>query len=136
MPHICDCLLVYLELQRDPVSSRASLGPTAAFGGQADSLCSIGVLSRLTPSRHSLPAPGGAEGACDPFADHHQNFEVLIRRRGRFGRARSRRSKDVAQSARVWLTELVGRGNSEAIASRSLFAFDLQLGAFQYRDGA
>jgi hypothetical protein len=31
----------------------------------------------------------------------------------------------VAQSARVCITELVGRGNSEAIASRSLFAVDL-----------
>jgi len=33
--------------------------------------------------------------------------------------------KDVAQSARVCLIELVGRGNSEAITSRSLFAVDL-----------
>jgi hypothetical protein len=35
------------------------------------------------------------------------------------------RQKDVAQSARVCLIELVGRGNSEAITSRSLFAVDL-----------
>jgi hypothetical protein len=39
--------------------------------------------------------------------------------------ARVAQRKDVAQSARVCLTELVGRGNSEAIASRSLFAVDL-----------
>jgi hypothetical protein len=39
--------------------------------------------------------------------------------------ARVARRKDVAQSARVCLTELVGRGNSEAITSRSLFAVDL-----------
>jgi hypothetical protein len=39
--------------------------------------------------------------------------------------ARVAQRKDVAQSARVWLTELVGRGNSEAITSRSLFAVDL-----------
>ncbi len=50
------------------------------------------------------------------------------RHRGQFARARSRRSrgvKDVAQSARVCLMELVGRGNSETIASRSLFAVGL-----------
>ncbi|WP_253708841.1 hypothetical protein [Bradyrhizobium sp. WD16] len=34
-------------------------------------------------------------------------------------------AKDVAQSARVWLIELAGRGNSEAIASCSLFVVDL-----------
>jgi hypothetical protein len=38
---------------------------------------------------------------------------------------RSRGAKDVAQSARVCITEFVGRGNSEAIASRSLFVVDL-----------
>jgi hypothetical protein len=50
--------------------------------------------------------------------------------------AESARVKNVAQSTRVWLIEFLGRGNSEAIASRSLFAFDVELGAFQYRDGA
>ena len=44
--------------------------------------------------------------------------------------------KGVAQSERVCLTELVGRGNSEAIASRSLFAVGLLLGAFQIETGA
>jgi hypothetical protein len=48
----------------------------------------------------------------------------------------ARDEKDVAQSTRVCLIEPLGRGNSEAIASRSLFAVDLVPGAFQYRDGA
>jgi hypothetical protein len=39
--------------------------------------------------------------------------------------ARVAQRKGVAQSLRVWLNELAGRGNSEAIASRSLFAVDL-----------
>jgi hypothetical protein len=42
------------------------------------------------------------------------------------------RAKTVAHSTRVCLIEPLGRGNSEAIASRSLFAVDLELGAFQY----
>jgi len=53
--------------------------------------------------------------------------------------ARSRRSweanKIVAQSTRVCLIEPQGRGNSEAIASRSLFAVGLELGAFHIETG-
>ena len=45
--------------------------------------------------------------------------------RSALGSRRSRGAKDVAQSARVCLTESWGRGNSEAIASRSLFVVDL-----------
>lgn len=52
------------------------------------------------------------------------------------GRGDREEQKNVAQSTRVCLIEPVGRGNSEAIASRSLFAVDLGPGAFQYRDGA
>ena len=39
--------------------------------------------------------------------------------------------KAVAQSKRVCLIEPLGRENSEAVARRSLFAVDLELGAFQ-----
>jgi len=47
----------------------------------------------------------------------------------------ARGEKDVAQSTRVCLIEHLGRGNSEAIASRSLFAVDFELGAFHCWDG-
>jgi hypothetical protein len=61
---------------------------------------------------------------------------LFWRHRGRFARARGRgdraERKTVVQSTRVCLIEPLGRGNSEAIASRSLFAVDLELGAFQY----
>jgi hypothetical protein len=61
----------------------------------------------------SISACGGKAGSIDIDG-------ALLARSGS-----SRGAKIVAQSARVCLTELVGRGNSEAIASRSLFAFDL-----------
>jgi hypothetical protein len=122
--------------------------PTPSCGGQAPT-----AERTMNPARtflESLDRRPGIRERPRPRADHHQNFEVLIRRRvsllwkyclgrvkdnlgyhrhrGRFARARSRssrRAKDVAQSVRVCLTELLGRGNSEAIAGRSLFAIDL-----------